>query len=81
METADRILPHFTLKKNPSNKTYHFQVVCNFVLPMAKQKNTSNKKKHTKLLTQKKSKKQREKEANKLRIRAMNQRTNQEDNL
>ena len=39
---------------------------------MAKQKNTSNKKKHTKLLNQKKSKKQIAKELNKLKIREMN---------
>lgn len=39
---------------------------------MAKQKNTSNKKKHTKLLNQKKSKKQLAKELNKLKIREMN---------
>lgn len=44
---------------------------------MAKQKNTSNKKLHSKLMGQKKSKKQQEKEANKLRIREMNQRANQ----
>ncbi len=45
---------------------------------MAKQKNTNNKKLHSKLLGQKKSKKQEQKEANKLRIREMNKRANQE---
>ena len=45
--------------------------------PMAKQKNTSNKKLHSKLMGQKKNKKQLQKEANKLRIREMNQRANQ----
>ena len=44
---------------------------------MAKQKNTSNKKKHTKLMTQKKSRKQNAKDANKQKIREMNQRANQ----
>jgi len=43
---------------------------------MAKQKNTSNKKKHTKLLNQKKAKKQKEKELNRLKIREMNKRAN-----
>ncbi len=46
---------------------------------MAKQKNTNNKKLHSKLLGQKKSKKQEQKEANKLRIREMNKRANQEN--
>jgi hypothetical protein len=40
---------------------------------MAKQKNTENKKLHSKLLDQKKNKKQSQKEANKARIRLMNQ--------
>jgi hypothetical protein len=44
---------------------------------MAKQKNTVNKKLHTKLLGQKKNKKQLEKEANRLRLREMNQRANE----
>ena len=44
---------------------------------MAKQKNTENKKLHTKLLEQKKNKKQSQKEANKVRIRLMNQMANQ----
>ena len=39
---------------------------------MTKQKNTSNKKKHTKLLNQKKSKKQVAKELNKQKLREMN---------
>jgi len=43
---------------------------------MAKQKNTSNKKLHSKLMGQKKSKKQQEKDANKIRLREMNKRAN-----
>lgn len=43
---------------------------------MTKQKNTTNKKLHSKLLGQKKNKKQQEKEANRLRIREMNRRAN-----
>ena len=43
---------------------------------MAKQKNTENKKLHSKLLDQKKNKKQSQKEANKARIRLMNQLAN-----
>jgi hypothetical protein len=43
---------------------------------MAKQKNTENKKLHSKLLDQKKNKKQSQKEANKARIRLMNQMAN-----
>jgi hypothetical protein len=43
---------------------------------MAKQKNTENKKLHSKLLEQKKNKKQNQKEANKSRIRLMNQMAN-----
>lgn len=46
---------------------------------MSKQKNTSNKKLHSKLLGQKKSKKQKEKEANRLRIREMNKLANQKN--
>ena len=46
---------------------------------MAKQKNTSNKKLHSKLLGQKKNKKQQQQEANKIRLREMNQRANQEN--
>ncbi len=40
---------------------------------MAKQKNTDNKKLHSKLLAHKKNKKQLQKETNKLKIRALNQ--------
>ena len=43
---------------------------------MAKQKTTENKKHHSKLLEQKKNKKQTQKEANKSRIRLMNQMAN-----
>ena len=43
---------------------------------MAKQKNTENKKLHSKLLDQKKNKKQSQKEANKAHIRLMNQMAN-----
>ena len=43
---------------------------------MAKQKNTENKKLHSKLLEQKKNKKQSQKEANKAHIRLMNQMAN-----
>lgn len=43
---------------------------------MAKQKNTNNKKLHTKLLDQKKNKKQSAKELNRLRIRELNQLAN-----
>ncbi len=43
---------------------------------MAKQKNTENKKLHSKLLEQKKNKKQSQKESNKARIRLMNQMAN-----
>lgn len=44
---------------------------------MSKQKNTSNKKLHTKLLNKKKNKKQEEKELNKIRIRELNKLVNQ----
>jgi hypothetical protein len=44
---------------------------------MTKQKNTANKKLHSKLLGQKKTKKQAEKERNKMRIREMNKLANQ----
>ena len=44
---------------------------------MTKQKNTDNKKLHSKLLGQKKKKKQTQKEANKARIREMNKKANQ----
>jgi hypothetical protein len=44
---------------------------------MAKQKNTTNKKLHSKLLAQKKNKKQAEKERNKMRIRELNKLANQ----
>ena len=40
---------------------------------MAKQKNTDNKKLHSKLMDQKKNKKQLQKEKNQLRIRELNQ--------
>jgi hypothetical protein len=40
---------------------------------MAKQKNTDNKKLHSKLMDQKKNKKQLQKEKNKLRLRELNQ--------
>ena len=40
---------------------------------MAKQKNTDNKKLHTKLMDQKKNKKQLQKEKNKIRLRELNQ--------
>ncbi len=43
---------------------------------MTKQKNTNNKKLHTKLLDLKKNKKQAQKELNKVRIREMNQKAN-----
>ena len=39
---------------------------------MAKQKNTENKKLHSKLMAQKKNKKQSQKEANKAKIRLLN---------
>ena len=45
---------------------------------MAKQKNTSNKKLHSKLIKQKKNKKQQAKEANRIRIREMNKRANED---
>ncbi len=48
---------------------------------MAKQKNTENKKLHSKLLGQKKNKKQSQKEANKARIRLMNQMANKQTDL
>ena len=51
----------------------NFEVYLNY---MAKQKNTENKKLHSKLLEQKKNKKQSQKEANKSRIRLMNQMAN-----
>lgn len=44
---------------------------------MAKQKNTDNKKKHTKLLNQKKSKKQLAKNLNKSRLRQIIQKANE----
>jgi len=47
---------------------------------MAKQKNTTNKKKHSKLLNQKRVKKQSSKESNKLRIREMNKKINDTKN-
>jgi hypothetical protein len=40
---------------------------------MAKQKNTDNKKLHSKLMEKKKNKKQQQKENNKLRLRELNQ--------
>ena len=48
---------------------------------MTKQKNTNNKKLHTKLLDQKKNKKQAQKELNKVRIREMNQKANEKVDL
>lgn len=44
---------------------------------MAKQKNTANKKKHTKLLNQKKNKKQQSKEQNNLRLKELNKKANE----
>ena len=44
---------------------------------MTKQKNTDNKKLHSKLLGQKKKKKQTQKELNKLRIREMNKKASE----
>ena len=44
---------------------------------MAKQKNTANKKKHTKLLNQKKNKKQEAKELNKLRLKEISRKANE----
>ena len=44
---------------------------------MTKQKNKKNKKLHTKLLGQKKKKKQTQKELNKLRIREMNKKASE----
>ena len=48
---------------------------------MAKQKNTENKKLHSKLMTQKKNKKQSQKEANKAKLRLLNQLANKKDDL
>ena len=56
----------------------NFEVYLNY---MAKQKNTENKKLHSKLLEQKKNKKQSQKEANKARIRLMNQMANKQNEL
>ena len=56
----------------------NFDVYLNY---MAKQKNTENKKLHSKLLDQKKNKKQSQKEANKARIRLMNQMANKQNDL
>ena len=47
---------------------------------MAKQKNTENKKLHSKLMEQKKNKKQLQKEKNKLRLRELNQKVNELNN-
>jgi hypothetical protein len=44
---------------------------------MTKQKNTDNKKLHSKLLAQKKNKKQTQKEITKARIREMNKKANE----
>ena len=44
---------------------------------MTKQKNTVNKKLHSKLMDQKKNKKQLQKEKNKIRIRELNLKANQ----
>lgn len=46
-------------------------------IDMAKQKNTANKKKHTKLLNQKKNKKQQAKELNKLRLKEISRKVNE----
>lgn len=48
---------------------------------MAKQKNTENKKLHSKLMAQKKNKKQSQKEANKNKIRLLNQLANKKEEL
>lgn len=48
---------------------------------MAKQKNTVNKKLHSKLMAQKKNKKQSQKEANKAKIRLLNQLANKKEEL
>jgi hypothetical protein len=48
---------------------------------MAKQKNTENKKLHSKLMAQKKNKKQSQKEANKVKIRLLNQLANKKEEL
>ncbi len=56
----------------------NFEVYLNY---MAKQKNTENKKLHSKLLEKKKNKKQSQKEANKSRIRLMNQMANKQNDL
>ena len=48
---------------------------------MTKQKNTDNKKLHSKLMEQKKNKKKVQKEKNKARIREMNQLANQKLDL
>ena len=48
---------------------------------MAKQKNTENKKLHSKLMAQKKNKKQSQKEANKAKIRLLNQLANNKSYL
>lgn len=47
---------------------------------MAKQKNTDNKKLHSKLMEQKKNKKLLQKEKNKLRLRELNQKVNELNN-
>lgn len=55
-------------------------IILNFELKiyeMTKQKNTDNKKLHSKLMAQKKNKKKVQKEKNKARIREMNQIANQ----
>lgn len=48
-----------------------------FSKDMAKQKNTRNKKLHSKLIAQKKTRKQNKKEANRLKIKEMNRLANQ----
>ena len=48
---------------------------------MAKQKHTENKKLHSKLMAQKKNKKQSQKEANKAKIRLLNQLANKKEEL
>jgi CRISPR/Cas system-associated endonuclease Cas3-HD len=63
-------------------KNFHFRIQLFLTLNdntirMTKQKNTDNKKLHSKLLAQKKNKKQTQKEINKARIREMNKKANE----
>ena len=63
---------------------FHYFYISQYALElnyqMAKQKNTVNKKLHSKLMDQKKNKKQQEKEKNKLRLRELYQKANQLNN-